>query len=140
MSQAQNVHVKPELRLKGASSAMESRILGIGILALFIVAIMVFGIVSANQDLDVSSSGAGRSINPELSAAQRFAEVNPEALERDDLAINPEMKSVLNASETVGSDETVDSMAINPEVYFAQRYAESVNDVRERENVWEANP
>jgi hypothetical protein len=140
MSQAQNVQVKSEIRLKGASPAMKSRMLWIGALTLLIVAILMFGTVSANQDLDISSSDASRSVNPELSAAQRYTELNREALERDHLAINPELKSVLDRAQDVRSGSTTNDQALNPEVYFAQRYAESVNDIRERVNVWDANP
>jgi hypothetical protein len=140
MSQAQNVQVKSEIRLKGDSSAMKSPILWIGALALLIVAILVFGTVSANQDFDFPSSDAGRSVNPELSAAQRYAELDRRSLERENLAVNPELKVVLDRPAAVRADSTTVDRAINPEVYFAQRYAESASIVRERETIWDANP
>lgn len=138
MSQAQDVQIKPEIQ-KGTAPFMNSRTLWMLLLAAVVVGVLAFGTVSANQDLSPGRTGVGRSTNPELSAAQRYAELASISPVRDLLAVNPELKSISSSAEGVRSESRYDR-AVNPEVYFAQRFAETPGAVRERNTAWIANP
>jgi hypothetical protein len=138
MSQDQEVHVKSEIK-QDKFSRMKSPTLWIGVLALVVLAIWAFGTASAYEALNEPAGGNSLSLNPELSAARRYAEVAARGRESGYLAISPELKSVRIYAEVARSESTY-SMAANPELKVAQRYAESAKEVQEKSSAWVANP
>ena len=138
MSQDQKVHLKSEIK-QAKFSRMKSPTLWIGVLALVILAIWAFGTASAYEALNEPTRGNSLSLNPELSAARRYAEVAASARESDYLAINPELKSASIYAEVARSESTY-IMAANPELKVAQRYTESAKEMQEKSSAWVANP
>jgi hypothetical protein len=138
MSQIQKVHVKSEIK-QDKFYPMKSPTLWIGVLAFVIVAIWAFGTVSAYEALNEATGGISLSLNPELSAARRYAEVSARGRESDYLAINPELKPARIYAETARNEYTY-NMAANPELKVAQWYAESAKEAQDKMSAWVANP
>ena len=145
MSQDQKVHLKSEIK-QAKFSRMKSPTLWIGVLALVILAIWAFGTASAYEALNEPTRGNSLSLNPELSAARRYAEVaasawvaNPElsaanrfaetsaaGLEEANLYQNPELKVVASQAVIMYGDYDGDFLATNPEIKTHQRFVEGI--------------
>jgi hypothetical protein len=125
MSQIQKVHVKSEIK-QDKFYPMKSPTLWIGVLAFVIVAIWAFGTVSAYEALNEATGGISLSLNPELSAARRYAEVSARGRESDYLAINPELKPArIYAESAKEAQDKMSAWVANPELSAANRFAET---------------
>lgn len=138
MAQNQQVHVMSEIKQESLST-VRSATLWIGALVFGLVAILAFGAVSANKALNGAKGGSSFALNPELSAARRFTEVTARGLERNNLAINPELKLARIDAETASGEPRL-IMAVNPELIVAQWYMEAANEVQDKMSARVTNP
>jgi hypothetical protein len=110
----------------------------IGLAAIVLVILLAYTTSSANQALN-SAAGGAFSANPELFAAQRFAEEAVNWTASSYLAANPEISAArrYGAVATTGSER--DFLATNPELSVARRDIEKSIAVTDEINLYQ-NP
>jgi hypothetical protein len=123
MSELQKVYER-RVSQERLRAAIRSVPIWVGAGAFMIVLLLAFATVSANQQVSEVMARKSFLANPELSAAQRYAELAAERRASLFLAGNPELKSV-RASLQLGSQrEDTGRFIINPEILSARNYIE----------------